>query len=141
MPASWPLLLISVSKESTSFEPQTGLVPKAAPQPANDVSKACQLLPFVFAFAEAFEDGKAGLFGVGNGEALRRVERRPHFAHGFFARGAFGQGGGGERSKESESAAANFAVTVAEFVFVERHLSESKVQSSRSKVQGPKFKV
>ena len=43
------------------------------------------LLPFVFAFAESFEDGETGFFGVGNRERFGRVERGPNTTNRLFA--------------------------------------------------------
>jgi hypothetical protein len=81
-------------------------------------------LAFVFAFAEAFVDLEAGFFGVGDGEGLEFVgggEAGDDFADGLFAGGAFLQGRGAEGAVEGEGAAAHFAASFAEFVFVERH--------------------
>ena len=82
------------------------------------------LLFFVFAFAEALEDGEAGFFGVGDGEGLeflRGAEIGDDFADGFFAGGTGFEFGSVDGTAQSEFATANFAVTIDQFVFVKRH--------------------
>lgn len=83
------------------------------------------LLPFVLPFAYALEHGEARLFGVRDGQRLEfhwRIERGNDLPHGLFARRALGQRPGGEGPSQGEFPATHFAVTLAEFVFVERHV-------------------
>ena len=83
------------------------------------------LLLFEFAFADAFKDGEAGFFGVANGEGfefLRRAEIGNDFADGFATERALFERRAADWAVQSEFAAANFAVAIDQFVFVERHL-------------------
>ena len=78
-------------------------------------------MPFVLPLADAFEDGKAGLLGVGNRERFGGIEVREDLANLLFAGWAMGQRGRREGAEEGKPAAADFAVTFAEFVFVKWH--------------------
>ena len=49
------------------------------------VPQSWQLLPFVFAFADAFQDREARLFGVGNRRRFGRTEFGENLAHRLFA--------------------------------------------------------
>ena len=82
-------------------------------------------LPLIFALVEAFEDGKAGFFGIRDGEGLEFMgggEAGYDLAHGLFAGRAIGQGFGREGAVEGEIAAAGPALALAEFIFVEGHV-------------------
>jgi len=84
-----------------------------------------RLLPLIFALVEAFEHGKAGFFGIRDGERLefmRGGEARNDFAHRLFAGRAIGQGFGREGAVQGKLAAAGPALALAEFVFVEGHV-------------------
>src|SRR5262245_49408263 len=100
---------------------------------------ALRLLPLVFALADAFEDGEAGFLGIGNRKRPQRVKRRKDFANRLFASGALGQRRGGDRPTQNEFAAADLAVALTEFVFVQWHFGKSEilmtkeVRSSKSK--------
>ena len=84
------------------------------------------LLAFIFAFADALQNREAVLLSVGYGKGSGRIEAGPHLANRFFAGRAFRQRGGGEWATEGELAAADFAVTLTEFVFVKRHCLDTK---------------
>lgn len=86
--------------------------------------KALQLL--VFAFVDALQDGEPRVLGVGQGDWFkfcRSVEVRNDTAHRFLACGALFQFRGIHRPAQRETAAADFAVTITNFVFVQRHKS------------------
>ena len=83
-----------------------------------------RLLLFVFAFAEAFEDGESGFLGVADRERLglnRRIERGDDLANGAFASGAGGQFGCADRAPQRELSTADDAVAIANLIFVKRH--------------------
>lgn len=83
-------------------------------------------LPFIFAFADLFEHGEPGLFGVRNGQRLelgRRVETGNDFAHRLFAGRAFGQLRRAQRPAQREPPAAHLALASTQLVLVKRHTS------------------
>lgn len=86
-------------------------------------STTCSL-PLVFALAGFLEDGEAGFLRVGYRERLEfggRAEGGDDLAHGFLARWTMRKRLRGQGPVQGEFAAADFAVTFAEFVFVKRH--------------------
>jgi hypothetical protein len=92
----------------------------------NNARKAATypLLPLEFAFVDAFENGKPGFFGVRDGEWFqfrRRIERGNDFAHGLAAERAFLERRTGHRAVQSKFPAADFTVSIDQFVFVQRH--------------------
>lgn len=81
-------------------------------------------LPLVFAFVDAFEHREAGFLGVRHREWLEfggRAESGDDLAHGLFARRTMRERLGGQGTVQREPAAADLAVTFAQFVFVEGH--------------------
>ncbi len=82
------------------------------------------LLFLVFAFAEAFEDGEAGFFGVADGKRFEfdgGAEGRNDFAHRLLARGTGFELGSAYRATQGEVATTDHAVSIAKFVFVKWH--------------------
>jgi hypothetical protein len=82
------------------------------------------LLPFVFAFAELFEDGESGFFGVGDGQRLefvRGAKGGDNFAHRFFARRTPGQLRRGQWASEREMASTGLALAFSQLIFIKRH--------------------
>src|SRR6266849_4195378 len=101
-----------------SPESQTGFAP---PQ---SISSPRLVLPLVFAFAQALQDGEPGLLGVGDGNGLqfdRRVESGDHFAHGLFAGRTSLEFRRAQGAAEGELPAADHATACAQFIFIERH--------------------
>src|SRR5439155_23973802 len=83
-------------------------------------------LPLVLAFADPLQDLEARLLGVGNRKRLqlrRRMKGREGLAHRLPARGALSQRRGPQRPAQRESAAAYLALALAQFVFVNRHIT------------------
>jgi len=78
-------------------------------------------LPFIFPLVDPFEDGKAGFFGVGEGNGAAGVETGDDFADGFSAGGTDFQLRGREGTAQGEPAAADCAPALAEFIFVNWH--------------------
>jgi hypothetical protein len=96
-------------------------VKKKINPPGRGVNGGMASLPFVFAFFDLFEDGKTGLFGVGNREGLefmRGAETGDDFADGLFARRTLGQCGGAQGPLEGELPATGLAFAFAQLVFV-----------------------
>src|SRR3954471_1833728 len=93
-----------------------------------------RLLSLVFTFFNAFEDCKARLFGIRNGQGLRRVKGRPDLANGLLTGGTLSQRRSGKRSNQSKLSPAYLALPVADFVFVNRHITPSRPTLEQSNI-------
>jgi hypothetical protein len=75
-------------------------------------------LPFVFAFADAFQDSEAGFLGVGKGDRPGGVESGKDFADRAATSGADLEFRGVNGALEGKVAVAHGAIAFAEFIFV-----------------------
>ena len=83
------------------------------------------LLPFIFALAELFINLESGLLGGGDAEFFGGAKEGKDFAHRLFAGGTFGQFLGIDGAAQGKFAAADLAIPVTEFVFVNWHIKVS----------------
>src|ERR1051325_3626334 len=91
---------------------------------ATDPGQPATSLPLVLALAQPFENGEPCFFGVGNGDRFQfrwRIEAGDDLAYRLFAGRTLGQWGRAQGPPQSELAAADLALAVAQFVFVEGH--------------------
>ena len=102
------------------------------------------LLPLVFALAEAFIDLESGFLCVRDGQRLelvRRAEAGDDLAHRLLARRAFRQRRGGQRAVQRECPAARLALALANFVFVKRHKFQINSSLAHTTLRGLTFEV
>src|ERR1044071_1827513 len=91
---------------------------------ATDPGQPATSLPLVLALAQPFENGEPCFFGVGNGDRFQfrwRIEAGDDLAYRLFAGRTLGQWGRAQGPPQSELAAADLALAVAQFVFVDGH--------------------
>jgi len=115
-----------LNSKSANFVEFTGLHPPPAGIGLStfNFQPATGSLLLIFTFAEPFEHGEPGFFGVGDGERLelvRRAESGKDFAHRLFASRTFRQLRRAQRPAQGELAAAHLALALAQLVFVKRH--------------------
>jgi len=86
----------------------------------------CNLLLFIFSFAQPFEHGETSLFGVRNGERLefvRSIEGGKDLVHRLFAGWTLRQLRRAQWPAQGEFAAAHLALAFTQLIFIKRHTS------------------